>query len=101
MSSFWMLWGGIVVIIAFSVVGLAFSLVGGMTMDRMHNAMATSPGLNITEGSQWATGAESNVLKMENIFFMLAYIFPVLGLVVGGVMIHRSTAYDKYQYYRR
>lgn len=101
MSNFWMLWGGIVVIIVFSVVGLAFSFVGGMTMDRMHNAMATSPGLNITAGSPWAAGAENNVLKMENIFFLLAYIFPVLGLVVGGVMVHRSMAYDKYQYYGR
>ena len=99
MTEFLDLWEAAVVVILFTVGGLVFAFAGGMMMDQTHNAIISNKSpVNITAGSQWGNNYETNVMRMENIFFIMPYIMPVIGILIAAVMIHRRTRYDRYAY---
>ena len=94
MTNFWTAYTGILIGLVLIFSGIMLSFCGGIALDAMSDAFVGA-GLDQGVGTAYDSSGEINLLS--NLFFVLCYALPLLGIGIMYVTITRRMRYDQQQ----
>ncbi len=94
MTNFWTAYTGILIGLVLIFSGIMLSFCGGIALDAMSDAFIGA-GLDQGVGTAYDSSGEINLLS--NLFFVLCYALPLLGIGIMYVTITRRMRYDQQQ----
>jgi len=94
MTNFWTAYTGCLIGLVLIFSGIMLSFCGGIALDAMSDAFIGA-GLDQGVGTAYDSSGEINLLS--NLFFVLCYALPLLGIGIMYVTITRRMRYDQQQ----
>lgn len=94
MTNFWTAYTGILIGLVLIFSGIMLSFCGGIALDAMSDAFIGA-GLDQGVGTAYDSSGEINLLS--NLFFVLCYALPLLGIGIMYITITRRMRYDQQQ----
>jgi hypothetical protein len=94
MTNFWTAYTGILIGLVLIFSGIMLSFCGGIALDAMSDAFIGA-GLDQGVGTAYDSSGEINLLS--NLFYVLCYALPLLGIGIMYVTITRRMRYDQQQ----
>jgi len=96
MTNFWTAYTGCLIGLVLIFSGIMLSFCGGIALDAMSDAFIGA-GLNQGVGTAYDSSGEISLLS--NLFYVLCYALPLLGIGIMYVTITRRMRYDQQQVY--
>ena len=96
MTNFWTAYTGCLIGLVLIFSGIMLSFCGGIALDAMSDAFIGA-GLDQGVGTAYDSSGEINLLS--NLFYVLCYALPLLGIGIMYVTITRRMRYDQQQVY--
>ena len=96
MTNFWTAYTGILIGLVLIFSGIMLSFCGGIALDAMSDAFIGA-GLDQGVGTAYDSSGEINLLS--NLFYVLCYALPLLGIGIMYITITRRMRYDQQQVY--
>ena len=94
MTNFWTAYTGCLIGLVLIFSGIMLSFCGGIVLDTMSDAFIGA-GLDQGVGTAYDSSGEINLLS--NLFYVLCYALPLLGIGIMYVTITRRMRYDQQQ----
>jgi len=94
MTNFWTAYTGCLIGLVLIFSGIMLSFCGGIALDAMSDAFIGA-GLDQGVGTAYDSSGEINLLS--NLFYVLCYALPLLGIGIMYVTITRRMRYDQQQ----
>lgn len=94
MTNFWTAYTGCLIGLVLIFSGIALSFCGGIALDAMSDAFIGA-GLDQGVGTAYDSSGEINLLS--NLFYVLCYALPLLGIGIMYVTITQRMRYDQQQ----
>lgn len=95
-QQFWIAFGGCIIGFTMILTGVILAFAGGIALDAMVDHMDTAvAGFSIPE--DWDVSGERSLLI--NIFYVLCYAMPILGLGIMYISVTALMKYDRYEQY--
>ncbi len=94
MTNFWTAYTGCLIGLVLIFSGIMLSFCGGIALDAMSDAFIGA-GLDQGVGTAYDSSGEINLLF--NLFYVLCYALPLLGIGIMYVTITRRMRYDQQQ----
>ena len=94
MTNFWTAYTGILIGLVLIFSGIMLSFCGGIALDAMSDAFIGA-GLDQGVGTAYDSSGEINLLS--NLFYVLCYALPLLGIGIMYITITRRMRYDQQQ----
>ena len=96
MTNFWTAYTGCLIGLVLIFSGIVLSFCGGIALDAMSDAFIGA-GLDQGVGTAYDSSGEINLLS--NLFYVLCYALPLLGIGIMYITITRRMRYDQQQVY--
>jgi len=94
MTNFWTAYTGCLIGLVLIFSGIMLSFCGGIALDAMSDAFIGA-GLNQGVGTAYDSSGEISLLS--NLFYVLCYALPLLGIGIMYITITRRMRYDQQQ----
>jgi len=94
MTNFWTAYTGILIGLVLIFSGIALSFCGGIVLDAMSDAFI---GAGLDQGVGTAYDASGEISLLSNLFYVLCYALPLLGIGIMYITITRRMRYDQQQ----
>lgn len=94
MTNFWTAYTGCLIGLVLIFSGIMLSFCGGIALDAMSDAFIGA-GLDQGVGTAYDSSGEINLLS--NLFYVLCYALPLLGIGIMYITITRRMRYDQQQ----
>lgn len=96
MSQFWTAFGGCIIGFVMIIAGVFLSFAGGIALDSMVDCI-DQVALGFDIPAEWDSVGERNLLI--NMFYVICYALPVLGLGIMYISVTALMRYDQYEQY--
>lgn len=94
MSDFWTAFNGCLIGLVLIITGILLSFCGGIVLDAMDDAFIGA-GLDGGIGTAWDSTGE--IMLLHNLFYVIVYALPLLGIGIAYISITRKMRYDDTQ----
>ena len=94
MTNFWTAYTGILIGLVLIFSGIMLSFCGGIALDAMSDAFV---GAGLDQGVGTAYDSSGEISLLSNLFYVLCYALPLLGIGIMYVTITRRMRYDQQQ----
>jgi hypothetical protein len=94
MTNFWTAYTGCLIGLVLIFSGIMLSFCGGIVLDAMSDAFV---GAGLDQGVGTAYDSSGEISLLSNLFFVLCYALPLLGIGIMYVTITRRMRYDQQQ----
>jgi hypothetical protein len=94
MTNFWTAYTGILIGLVLIFSGIMLSFCGGIALDAMSDAFI---GAGLDQGVGTAYDSSGEISLLSNLFYVLCYALPLLGIGIMYVTITRRMRYDQQQ----
>jgi hypothetical protein len=96
MTNFWTAYTGILIGLVLIFSGIMLSFCGGIALDAMSDAFI---GAGLDQGVGTAYDSSGEISLLSNLFYVLCYALPLLGIGIMYITITRRMRYDQQQVY--
>jgi len=94
MTNFWTAYTGILIGLVLIFSGIMLSFCGGIALDAMSDAFI---GAGLDQGVGTAYDSSGEISLLSNLFYVLCYALPLLGIGIMYITITRRMRYDQQQ----
>jgi len=94
MTNFWTAYTGCLIGLVLIFSGIMLSFCGGIALDAMSDAFI---GAGLDQGVGTAYDSSGEISLLSNLFYVLCYALPLLGIGIMYVTITRRMRYDQQQ----
>ena len=94
MTNFWTAYTGILIGLVLIFSGIMLSFCGGIALDAMSDAFV---GAGFDQGVGTAYDSSGEISLLSNLFYVLCYALPLLGIGIMYITITRRMRYDQQQ----
>ena len=96
MTNFWTAYTGCLIGLVLIFSGIMLSFCGGIALDAMSDAFI---GAGLDQGVGTAYDSSGEISLLSNLFYVLCYALPLLGIGIMYITITRRMRYDQQQVY--
>jgi preprotein translocase subunit SecG len=96
MTNFVSVWQGFVIMVVCIIIGILMSFAGGTALESILDGYAQAGVYDVP--AEWDTMGEINLLV--NIYYLMMYLFPVVGIACFVVSVLKRQKYDRYYPYQ-
>jgi len=94
MTNFWTAYTGCLIGLVLIFSGIMLSFCGGIALDAMSDAFI---GAGLDQGVGTAYDSSGEISLLSNLFYVLCYALPLLGIGIMYITITRRMRYDQQQ----